>query len=80
MADSGHAPARVVGGVRHPAAAPHAHSEEEGTAQTNLVSALDHNANNNALAKDHPMPVMDVVEKKKHDHHHDPHVSVRLTR
>jgi hypothetical protein len=28
MADSGHAPARVVGGVRHPAAAPHHHADE----------------------------------------------------
>ena len=65
MADSGHAPARVVGGVRHPAVDPAArHADSEGTAQTTVVSALDGNANNSALVSQEVKVVHDAAEKK----------------
>jgi hypothetical protein len=74
MSESGHAPARVVGGVRIAPAHAHAHNEE-GTAQTTLVSALDGNANNDALVNaERPPLVFEAQEKKKKEGKKDPKV------
>ncbi len=44
------------------------------TAQTTLVTGVDANANNQALAKQGHEAVFDVVEKKKLEPNHDPKV------